>query len=271
MQPLQSSRIGGKGRGRRWAAFTLIELLVVVAIIAILAAMLLPALSKAKARAWDIACTSNLKQWGLSVTMYAGDYANHFPPNPTAAGAHDFAWMAGDLNQTFYPAYLFPNRPGNAKGERAQQNVIYCPTDDYHRAYEADYTVTNLIGYQFLPGRDSAGWPDYNSQGLAQWMYRTKMGGPYRKAPVMLDKIQGVGTVPATLDWYVTVGTTQYSTANHRGKRPYSTGANILYEDGSVLWSKFDLGNLHGTINVGSVAENWVVFFWPAGIGTGPW
>src|SRR5277367_1879358 len=60
--------------------FTLIELLVVIAIIAILAAMLLPALAKAKAKAKTIACTSNNKQIALAFMMYASDNNDFFPP-----------------------------------------------------------------------------------------------------------------------------------------------------------------------------------------------
>jgi prepilin-type N-terminal cleavage/methylation domain-containing protein len=222
-------------------AFTLIELLVVIAIIAILAAMLLPALSKAKQTALRAQCTNNLRQWGFAVNMYAGDSLDRFPDN-TGAAPNDPAWLDRSFNTSFFSPYLYQNRAGNVTGgTRRQNDVLYCPTDGWHRAYEASVTTATtsagslLVGYHWFPARSASG--TYTAYGLQEWFYRKKLGGPYRNAPLMSDVVEAFST-----GWIATF-TGQFSyngpASNHASKGGVPSGANFLYEDGHVNWIKF--------------------------------
>src|SRR2546421_5696617 len=209
------------------SAFTLIELLVVIAIIAILAAMLLPALAQGKEAARRIACINNIRQLSQSLVMYADDEEGQFPPRMTP----------------FWPTRL--------QSYYVNTNLLKCPTDP-HPALKRSYLCNGWDDY-FEATLDPTNWVAFKAHAYPTGMKEQEIRQP-SDTITFGEKISD--SHHYHLDLYQADEIQQIEQRRHGasfgGK---GRGSDFAFADGSARFLRY--GESVAPINLWAVTDQW--------------
>jgi prepilin-type N-terminal cleavage/methylation domain-containing protein/prepilin-type processing-associated H-X9-DG protein len=233
---IRTDKVGASGNACRLGGFTLIELLVVIAIIAILAALLLPALASAKERGKRTACLSNIRQIGVICTMYAGDFGDKLfapfgsPANPIALASSMLPTL-----QTYGMVIKTNSSEAN--------NVWSCPERNWLPRQDPNTPTVIAIGYQYFGGLTSWINPAGTFANPPSPVKLATSNPRWCLAAESNCRLENVipGFPANDIGWggdgYVPGEPVRVPHPASSGTHP--AGGNILFADGSANWVKF--------------------------------